>query len=155
MARKKQTEKKPDDTKDAPPVKIERFSQNLAVALKPAEIAERADRAAHLLADRDHLESEFDEQRKHQKAQIQKIETEMRRLSSEVREKVTYRDVECERRFVYADKMVRDVRTDNGETLMERPMSEQESQRQFDFEGKKSGDVDDEFDTSDGGEAAE
>lgn len=152
MPPKKQTEK--DDKKELPPVKIERFTQNLAVALRPAEIAERADRAAHLLADRDHLEAEFDEERKHQKAQIQKLETEMRRLSSEVREKVTYRDVDCERRFIYADKLVRDVRSDTGETLHERPMSEQESQRQFDFD-KKSGDVDDEFDTSDGGEAAE
>lgn len=155
MARKKQSEEKTKEKNEAPPVKIERFSQNLAVALKPAEIAERADRAAHLLADRDHLEAEFDEQRKHQKAQIQKLETEMRRLSSEVREKVSYRDVECERRFIYAEKIVRDVRSDTGEMLMERPMSEQESQRQFDFDEKKSGDVDDEFDTSDGGEAAE
>lgn len=151
---KKKTPEQTDKT--PPPIKIERFQQNLAVALKPTEVAERADRAAHLLADRDHLEAEFDEQRKHQKARIQSIETEMRRLSSEVREKVTYRDVDCERRFIYAEKLVRDVRTDNGETLMERPMSEQESQRQFDFEGKKSGDVDDEFgDENEGDDAAQ
>lgn len=157
MPRKKTPEEKPtEDKKEMPPIKIERFSQNLAVALKPTEIAERADRAAHLLADRDHLEAQFDEERKLQKNRVSSIENEMRRLSQEVREKLTYRDVDCERRFIYADKVVRDVRADSGETLMERPMSEQESQRQFDFDKKPGGgDVDDEFDTSDSEDAAE
>ncbi len=157
MARKKKSTEEKATEKGSPPVKIERFSQNLAVALKPAEIAERADRAAHLLADRDHLEAQFDEERKLQKNRVSSLETEMRRLSQEVREKLTYRDVECERRFDYASATVRDVRTDTGEALMERPMSEQEKQRQFDFDDKKpgGGDVDDEFDTSDGEDAAE
>lgn len=79
---------------------------------------------------------------------------EIRSLLAEVREKVTYREVACERRFIYAERIVRDVRLDTGEPLTERPMSEQESQREL-FDGNPppgGGDVDDEFSDGPDGE---
>jgi hypothetical protein len=152
MAKKKKAEPE----KASPPVKIERFAQSMMVALKPAEVAERADRAAHLIADRDHLRAEMKMAAKANRARIEELGTEMRRLSSEVREKVTYRDVACERQFHYNEKLVRDVRSDTGEVFAERAMTEQECQRQFEFpEGAPpgpAGDVDDEFGDEKGGE---
>lgn len=133
-------------------VKIERFSQSLMVALKQGEIAERAERAAHLLSDRDYLKEEAKLASKARKARIEELDSEMRRLSSEVREKVTTRDVECERHFLYAEKIVRDVRTDTGEELHRRPLTEQECQMHFGFPddpprgaGTGGGDLDGEF----------
>lgn len=148
---KKQPEKPPEETK--PPVKIEKFTQSLMVALKAPEIAERADRAAHLIADRDNLREEAKLANKERKAKIEAIGSEIRKLSSEVREKVTHRELPCERRFLYAERLVREFRTDTGEMFFERPMTEQESQRQFEFpDGGVAGpgSVDDEF--SEGGE---
>lgn len=142
--------KKPDSPS---PVKIEPFSQNLAVALSTKELAERSDRAAHVMADRDQARLAFAEEKKATRTRINQMGLEIRSLLAEVREKVTYREVACERRFIYAEKIVRDVRLDTGDTLTERPMSEQESQREL-FDGNPppgGGDVDDEFsDAADG-----
>lgn len=157
MAKKKT---QPSEDKKPPVVKVDPFIQQLAVALKSSEILERADRAAHLLSDRDAKENRLDDERKAAKAEISTMETEIRRLSAEVREKVTMRDVDCERQYHYDSKLVKDVRKDTGEVFFERGMTEVECQQQFDFEeggGKKSGDVDEEFGGGDegGGEAAE
>lgn len=148
MAKSKSRKETTAAAPKAPPVKIERFTQSLMVALKPAEIAERADRAAHLIADRDNLREEAKQANKERKTKIDGIGSEIRRLSSEVREKCCYREVPCERRFLYTEKLVRDVRSDTGDVLMERPMTEEESQRSLDFPdggGGAAGDVDDEF----------
>lgn len=149
--RKKKTEaatKKPKKSAtgaSTAPVKIEPFTQQLACALKREEVEERAQRAAHLLADHEKQEASFDEQRKEQKNVLLKIENEIRSVSQEVREKVTYRDVPCERRFDYQRSLVLDVRLDTGEVVYERPMSDAEKQRDlFDPPGG-AGDVDDEF----------
>lgn len=153
-AKKKTTKKKNDPAKGEPPVRIERFSQQLTCALKREEIEERAQRAAHLLSDRDSKEAAFDEEKKTMKNELNKLDLQVRELSKEVREKVTMRDVNCERRFVYSEKVVRDVRLDTGETVFERPMTDTELQTAFDFDKKGDGsggsDVDDEFGGDDG-----
>jgi hypothetical protein len=154
MAKKKPQSEKPPEKLELP-VKIERFTQTLMVALKAHEVAERAERAAHLVSDQDHLKEEYKLIRDAHKTRLSELNTEHRKLSSEVREKVTMREVGCERHFIYATKVVRDIRADTGEVLMERPMSDVESQRELDFPdggsapgsaGKSGGDVDDEFD---------
>lgn len=138
------------------PVKVEPYVQQLACGLKREEVEERAQRAAHLLADRDNQEAKFDEERKAQKAVLQRIDNEIRSVSQEVREKVTYRDVKCERRYIYADGKVQDVRLDTGEVFAERAMSDAEKQRDLFDDGDEKkpgaggaggagGDVDDEF----------
>lgn len=130
------------------PVKVEPFTQQLACALRREEVEERAQRAAFLLSDHDNREASFEEERKAQKAVLQRIENEIRAVSQEVREKVTYRDVPCERRFDYTKSLVLDVRLDTGEVVFERPMSDAEKQRDL-FDppgGAAAADVDDEFD---------
>lgn len=137
--RKKKAEEKP------PPenVKVENFARNLPVALTREEVAERADRAAQLIEDRDHKEAELKAHNSHVKSLIATLEADMRHLSSEVRTKRTHRDVECERRYDYDSSVVREVRLDTGEVLSERPMSDREKQRDLPFD--EEGGLDDDF----------
>jgi hypothetical protein len=148
MASKKKKSTKKAAPKKVATIKIEPFTQSLACALKREEIEEKAQRAAHLISDRDSREAVFKEERNAQKNQLEKLDTEIRSLSAEVREKVTFRDVSCERRYVYAQATVQDVRLDTGEILSERPMSDSEKQRELDFDKKPGAggdDLDDEF----------
>ncbi len=162
MGRKK-TEKKPAEGKSSslPPVKIEQYMSNLKVVLTKEEIADRADRAAGLLQDRDTKEEEQKARAKAEKAVIEQIESELRRVSNEVRTKATYQDVQCERRYVYDKSKVQEWRLDTGEMMSERDMNETEKQRDLPFDdGAGSGSLDDDFSGSDegadkGGEAAE
>lgn len=142
MARKKKGETpKKDESKST--TKIVNFKRNLKVPLKPEEVAERADRAAKLLEDRDHEESEFKAHGTHVRGRIAQMESEMRHLSGEVRTRCTYREVECEQQFLYDTGVVREVRVDTGEVLSERPMTDREKQRDLPFDG--GGNIDDEF----------
>lgn len=151
MAKKKQQSKKPPAEQEQPK-KIDRFVQELACALGKEEIAQRADRAAHLHSDLDFAEEAFEVVRKEHRTKLSGIRSEIRRLSSEVREKLTTRAVSCERHFLYGDRRVKDIRTDTGEVIMDRAMTDEEGQRGFDFpdnsgsSGKAGGgDVEDEF----------
>ena len=137
MAAKKKSDEKPDD------VKIEPFRQNLPVILKREEIEERAQRAAHLVADHDVKAAQFKDEAANNKRTLGALETQIRELSGEVRSGKTYLDVQCERVFNWTKGTVQDRRTDTGECLTERAMSEAEKQKALPFE--KAGDVDDEF----------
>lgn len=157
MSRKK-ADKKPDTGKSSslPPMKIEQYVSNLKVILSKDEIADRADRAACLLQDRDDKEREQKDHAKAEKAVIDSIETELRRVSNEVRTKATWQDVQCERRYVYDKGKGQEWRLDTGEMTAERDMNETEKQRDlpFDDDGPPAGgDLDDEFpgDGNDGG----
>ena len=152
MSTKKKDEKKASEGKSSslPPVKIEQYMTNLKVILTREEIADRADRAAGLLQDRDTKEQEQKARAKAEKADIDAIEAELRRVSNEVRTKATYQDVQCERRYVYDKSKVQEWRLDTGEMISERDMNETEKQRDLPFDdddkgGAGGGDLDDEF----------
>ena len=156
MARKKSDKKLVDGKSSSlPPMKIEQYMSNLKVILTKEEIADRADRAAGLLQDRDTKEEEQKARAKAEKAVIESIESELRRVSNEVRTKATYQDVQCERRYVYDKSKVQEWRLDTGEMISERDMNDSEKQRDlpFDDDGKGGGggDLDDEFGGSDAG----
>lgn len=126
MAKAKKTE--PDD------VKREKFSANCKVILTTEEIAERADKAAHALKERDEKELDMKAAAKHAKSIIDDLENRVRHLSNEVRTGATYKDVACERIYNYTTGMYSEVRTDTGETLMERKLTEAEKQKELPFE---------------------
>lgn len=109
-------------------VKVEKFEQELKVVLTTAEVAERADRAAHLVATKSELENQAKEQAQHAKAEIAKVALEIGQLSNAVRTKAEYKDVQCERRYIFRTGEVLEVRTDTGEELSRRPMYESEKQ---------------------------
>lgn len=117
-----------ETTESASNVKIERFTRNLRVPLKEGEIVERAKRNAFLVGEIGQKADERDAAKKQANAQIEELEAEMQRLSLEVRDGATYRDVQCERRYVYRTGNVQEVRTDTGDVLNDRPMTDRERQ---------------------------
>jgi hypothetical protein len=137
------------ETPKPPPMKVEPYTTTLRVILSKEEIAERADRAAHLLADRDNKEKEQKDAQKHAKSLIDALETELRHVSAEVRARSTFNEVQCERRYLYAEGKVVSLRLDTGEILSTRPMAEHEKQQEMQFDGAKDKgggrDLDDDF----------
>ncbi len=111
-----------------PQPKIDKFTTSLRVQLTPDEVADRADEAAHKLAERDEKEADMKAQQKHAKSEIDELEASFRRLSNEVRSRCTYKPIECERRFDYVAGKVIETRTDTGELINERAMREEERQ---------------------------
>lgn len=140
MARKKSSE--PDKPED---IRREPFRQELAVVLTTHEVSEHAQRAAHLLQDHDAKADEFKEVQKQNKLTLDEITSQMRRHARVVREGREFRQVQCERVYNWTLGSVTDVRTDTGETIAERPMTEPERQRSLDFDKPGEGDVDSEF----------
>lgn len=119
-------------TDDQKHVKVQRFSRSLKIALKPEEIATRADRAAHLLVARDEKADEAKTATAHIKAQIKELEAELRKVSGEVRDKHTWGQVSCERRYDFRLGRVYEVRLDTDVTIEERPMTDLERQMSLD-----------------------
>lgn len=109
-------------------VKVERFTRNLRVTLREPEVVERAKRSAYLLGEIQQKQDERDAAKKQANAQIEELEAEMHRLSLEVRDGGTYKDVPCERRYIYRTGTVQEVRTDTGDLLNERAMTDRERQ---------------------------
>ncbi len=140
-ARKKKTEKtRPEDIKREP------FRQKLQANLKPSEVTDRAQRAAHLVQDHDAKVETFKEQAAENKHALKRIGAELREVSEEVRSGKTWRDVACERIYNWTDGSVKDVRMDTGEAIAERAMSEAERQKSLPFDKPESSDdLDDEF----------
>lgn len=125
--------KRKSETPKPPTMKVESLMRELKVQLSPPEVAERADRAAKLLEDRDRAEAELKAHATSVKSRIATMEAEMRELSAEVRTKYTYRDVQVERRYIYTTGVVLEVRLDTLEVLSERPMTERERQQPLPF----------------------
>lgn len=127
------------ESKD-PKLKVEHFTRTLRVGLKPHEIAERADRAAHVIVQRDQKEESRKAANTAAKSQIEELDAELRRVSTEIRDKATYIPVACERRYDYRLGRLLEVRTDTGDTIHERALTIEERQLELDVDQSKSGD---------------
>jgi hypothetical protein len=144
MATKKQSDRVKSGTVTED-VKIERFRMNLPVALTREEVEERADRAAQMLKNLDMRGDEFKQQAQANRRELARLEADLREVSAEVRERKSYRDVIIERRFDWMAGTVTEIRTDTGEQLNHRTMTEDEAQKALPL-GGDDGDVDEEFD---------
>ena len=98
---------------------------------------ERADQATRLVEQRDQKEAESKTASSHFKSQIKQLDADLRKLSTEVRDRATFREVECEIRFEYRTARVATVRSDTGEVISERPMLESERQRELPLDQPK------------------
>lgn len=127
-----------------PNVKIERFARTLRVELSPEEVARRADRCAHVVAEREGKVEEAKTATAHIKARIKELDAELRSLSNEVRDKAKYAEVDCERRYNYRIGTIAVVRLDTNATVDERAMTGAERQLENGLKDKgtetKSGD---------------
>lgn len=122
---------KPEQRTDT---RTEEYHESLRVKLTAAEIADRANRAASLLADRDRKEEEKKAANTAFKAALETMDARIRELSGEVLSGATYKAVLCQRTFDYADGKVREVRLDTHESLNERSMTDSERQMALPFE---------------------
>lgn len=136
MAKKKQ------DEEQKPNVRTERFQRQLLCDLSREEVEERATEAARLIDQLDQQEADMKAAQKAAKARIEESETQLRRVSGEVRDRATIRLTDCQRVFDWDKGEVREIRSDTGEVMATRPMSDEEKQKGFDF---SDGSVDDEF----------
>jgi hypothetical protein len=141
--------------KQPPPVKVEPYVSNLRCKLSLEQVADYADRAATLLADRDSKEDDQKARAKQAKSELESVEAELRRVSNIVRTKAVYEDIQCERRFVYETKKVQEWRLDTGEMIGERDMNAHETQMGLSFDEKPAADESDLDDEFGGDEAAE
>lgn len=119
--------------KKGPPDKSECYSTELKCELSAAEVAQRADRAATVLAARDEKVAEAKAAAKHAKGVVETLESELRTLSGEVRSRATFRRVECERRYNYRRGLVTVTRLDTRSVVEERKMTEVERQMHLPF----------------------
>ena len=137
-----------------PDERREEFESDLRVILTTEQVAERADRAAHLLAQRDNKVDMAKAAAKQAKSEIDEIDANIRRLGAEVRDKACYQPTPCIRVFDYRRGVVTESRKDTGEVLHERVMTPEERQMAFDDRPKgddadgdnsSSGSLEDEF----------
>lgn len=113
-------------------VKTEPFQRQLRIALTDVEVAGRADRLAHLVVQVEQKEDDRKAANTAAKSQIEELSAELKRVSTEVRDKATYGTVQCERRHDYRMGKIVEVRTDTGVVLHERAMSFEEKQLELD-----------------------
>lgn len=116
-------------TEAAPPEdRVEKYTATLKCGLSPEEVAKRADRAANLVAQIGSKEEEAKAAQKQAKGEIERLESELRQLSGEVASRVTYRPVECERRFCFSEGVMRETRMDSFDLVNVRKLTEHERQ---------------------------
>lgn len=147
---KKTTEKQQSDKPER--IKRVKFTKDLICALKPEEVAAYADDLAQLIDREVSTEAEFDGVKKTWKNKIEEIKREIMATSTKVREHKELRLTTCVREIDFGEGEVREIRSDTGEVINTRPISDPEKQKELDFDG----DVSDEFDDeATDGEAAE
>ena len=124
MARAKKTEPetKPENG-ESQNTRIVQSTRSLRCALTQEEILERADRASHLLVDKQAKEADIDAAKKQAKADIDRLEAECIALMGQVRDKAAYRQVVCDELHDYRTWKVTITRRDTGEVVDTRAMT--------------------------------
>lgn len=139
MAKKNvvEVEQKPETV--SIPDKVEKYVSSLKCELTPEEIAQRANQCANIVSEIDAAEADAKAAAKHAKAAIEEQHALLRRLSQEVASGTTYRPIECERRFIYEESMVKEFRGDTSALLGARRMTERERQLMLPIEDEPDG----------------
>jgi hypothetical protein len=105
-----------------PRVRTEPFMQPLRVALTKEEVADRHERLTHLMGEKSKRQAAIATERAEQRAELKKMSGEIDSLAAEAREKSVEREVQCERRFLYDEGKLQEVRLDTGAVIFERPL---------------------------------
>lgn len=136
-AKKTEPKDQTSNGKNGQEVKIEKFRRGLLVELTDKQKAELADRAARLYGEIEQTTEEIKASAKQAKGQLDEKRAEHKRVNMEYREGKKLTDVTCERHFIYRTRTVKEIRTDTGALLSERPMTEGELQTSLKFEEKQ------------------
>lgn len=132
MARKKD-EQSPEPKDDG--IERKKYTDIQRVRLDDGELIEKAQEQSRTLQLIEELENDLKTKVQHAKAGIQEREADVKRLAVEIRDRATYRPVDCERVFDYRRGIVTEARLDTGEQISERPMTYAEKQRELPLDG--------------------
>ncbi len=110
-------------------VRIEKITRNLPCRLTDVELKDFGRRLAVKCEDIAAEESRQKDQKSEMKARLDGMESERATLAIVVRRQEEQRDVECEETFDYELGKVTVTRTDTGEEIRVRPMSNEERQQ--------------------------
>lgn len=113
-------------------MRVKRESHDLPCKLNVKEIAAAAAQLAEVVAQSEALEDEKKSVMAEFNSRKKALARDLRSLSRHVKDGVAIRSVACELRFDYARGTADLARTDTGERIIERPMTEEE--KQFDME---------------------
>lgn len=116
-------------------IERKKYTDIQRVRLTDEELIERAQEQSRTLQLIEELENDLKTKVQHAKAGIQEREADVKRLAVEIRDRATYRPVDCERIFDYRRGLVIEVRLDTGEQISERPMTYAEKQRELPLDG--------------------
>lgn len=132
------TKKNQAQTTSSPPddgIERKKYTDIQRVRLTDEELIERAQEQSRTLQTIEEMENDLKTKAQHAKAAIAEREADVKRLSVEIRDRATYRPVDCERIFDYRRGLVIEVRLDTGEQISERPMTYAEKQRELPLGG--------------------
>jgi|GEM_PF-2672113 len=116
-------------------IERKKYTDIQRVRLDDDELIEKAQEQSRTLQLIEELENDLKTKVQHAKAGIQEREADVKRLAIEIRDRATYRPVDCERIFDYRRGIVTEVRLDTGEQISERPMTYAEKQRELPLDG--------------------
>jgi len=122
--------KKTDDSDDR--VKITHEPRDLSCSLSTKERADAANKLADVLDDIMRLEDDKKTMAADLSAQIKRLSAEVRQLTRQVKEGTATRSVLCELQLNWTKLTATTVRTDSGQVVEERGMTEDEKQLDFD-----------------------
>jgi hypothetical protein len=105
------------------------YVETLKCVLTDKEVQDRAQLLAQHVDEVNTKESELKAETSHRKAIIQQIESKVNEIAAEIRNRATYRRIDCERIKDFRLGTCREVRLDTGEILNTRPLNYDERQR--------------------------
>jgi hypothetical protein len=130
MATKKNSKKSAETEQKT---KEQKFSRNLVCILTREEREAYSTDLANKIGEQGQLEAEFDNVKKSWKQKLETVDLDVHSLSSKVRENRELRNVKCKRVFNYGESTVTECRSDTGEVIEVRDMTDSERQEELDF----------------------
>ena len=119
---------------------IDTQEERLPCALTESELRARGEEIAKLIGDQEVEELEKKDSADTHNAEIKKLQTKQAQLAQELRERREYRWIPVKKVRVENTHLIQWIRTDTGEIVRERPMTEDERQLEI-FPGGAANDV--------------
>jgi ERCC4-type nuclease len=113
-------------------------TEYLRCDLTEDEVTSKSGELALLHGEAERMQAEFDDLKKVRSARIKTVVTRQAVLAKQVREKAEYRNVEVEDTPNFTEKVMETVRSDTGEIVRTRKLSEEELQRPLPIGKKKA-----------------
>lgn len=133
MAKKEQT--KSAEQKATP--KVIQFDSTLKCVLTDAELQTKGAQLADAIDEGARIEEEFAEVKNGFKGRIDGAKGRAAALASTVRAQAEYRSVKCQRIYMFDEGVVSEIRTDTGEIIGERMMTDSDRQQYLPLEERK------------------